>query len=232
MFRKNVANKSILILGSGPSARDVDWKKENYDSIITTSFFYLNEPLLDLPICHISLSKRVDLQNNDLLKFLRKNINCTISFEPKIAKFIENNTIPSENKIINRVINTHKFYQDQSFISFYKEFGNRLFFYRAQGGLEGLAGRIFWPLIELSPSKIYFCGLDGVSKTPNMDPKNYFRDHHGTTEKHYTYERYKASFESYAEKMYTKAKQKNIHVVNLGKNKDYNLMTRISEKYE
>jgi len=228
----NVNKKNILILGSGPSAREVDWESIDFDTVITTSFFYLNEKVLEKSICHISLSKLVDLENPKLLDYLRKNKNCTISFEPKISKHLKNKKGQKEEEIIRFVNSSHKFYTTKVFNKFYKEFSDRIFFYRAEGGLEGLAGRIFWPTILGHPNKIYFCGLDGVSKNTNLDPRNYFRKHKGTTDKHYSYEEYKKSFENYAQRMYNAAKDKKIKVINLGKGKNYNLMTNISIIYE
>ena len=46
----NVNKKNILILGSGPSAREVDWESIDFDTVITTSFFYLNEKVLEKSI--------------------------------------------------------------------------------------------------------------------------------------------------------------------------------------
>jgi hypothetical protein len=228
----NVSQRKVLILGSGPSARDVDWEHIDYDRIISTSFFYLNENVSKKPICHISLSKLVDLENENLLSFLRKNKNCTISFEPKISKYLKNKNGQSEKEVIDFVKKTHKFYQTKAFNNFFKEFSDRIFFYRAEGGLEGLAGRIFWPIIKGKPSTVYFCGLDGVSKNPSSDPPNYFREHKGTTDKHYTYEEYKKSFENYAKRMYNASIEHGVQAVNLGKGKNYNLMTTVSVKYE
>jgi len=229
---ENVKNKKVLILGSGPSATEVDWELADYEKIVSTSFFYLNDKVLKMDLCHVSLSKLVNLKDERLLKFLRNNKKTTISFEPKISKFLSKKTGQKEEEIIHYVKKSHNFYNSLDFKNFYDEFSKRIFFYRSHSGLEGLAGRIFWPIADSKPKTVYFCGLDGISKSPEKDPQNYFRNHRGTTDKHYTYESYKLSFEEYAKKMYTYALEKGIKVINLGKGKDYNLISPISMIYE
>ena len=231
IMQDKLQNKKVLILGSGPSAGEVDWQNIKYDILVTTSFFYLNHKICLKNPKHVSLSKLVDLENKDLIKHLEKNKTCTISFEPKVENYV-NNVSANENKVINLIISSHKFYQNQKFLNFYKKFKNRIFFYRASGGLEGLAGRLCWPVLASNPKKIYLCGIDGISENWKNDPVNYFRSHKGTTDKHYTYKDYKESFESFGERIYNESRKLNIEMINLGKGKNYNLLTSISEKYE
>ena len=255
-FTNQVEGKKVLILGSGPSARDVDWKNVDFDLLLTTSFFYLNNDVVSMKPRHVSLSKLVDLKNPVLNKFLEDNPDCTVSFEPKIHRvksyagscghpslsiypsfkqFFEYFDITDENNddlFFQCFQQIHKFYGSSDFRLFFKKFRHQILFFRAEGGLEGLAGRIIWPVFDSKPSKIYLCGVDGFSKDWTKDPKNYFRSHQGTPDKHYTHSDFKKSFQSYGKKIYSTSKISKIPVVNLGKGFDYNLITPISEMYE
>ena len=39
LLSENLSDKKVLLLGSGPSAREINWKLEDWDVLVTTSFF-------------------------------------------------------------------------------------------------------------------------------------------------------------------------------------------------
>ena len=41
LLSENLSDKKVLLLGSGPSAREINWKLEDWDVLVTTSFFLL-----------------------------------------------------------------------------------------------------------------------------------------------------------------------------------------------
>jgi hypothetical protein len=209
LLSENVTDKKVLVLGSGPSAREVDWKSEEWDVLVTTSFFYLNEEVLSKKPVHVTLSDIVDLENESLQKYLDDNLNCTIGFEPK----------------------HHPFYESKSYKDFISKYGNRVIYYNVHGDKEGVAARLCWLILSCEPSGILLCGIDGISKTRENDPQNYFRNHNGTMDK-YPYDMYYTSFQTFAEKLYSTAKDMSISIKNLGKGKPYNMFSNVSEKYE
>jgi len=232
LFDKNVAKKKVLVLGSGPSARDVDWKSYDWEVLVTTSFFYCNDEVVAKKPMHVCLTNLVELTDKRLLQYLDSNPECTVSFEPKINSYISRKNLPTDQtELINLVKNLGGFYDSEAFLSFTEKYGDRMIFHRTNGGKEGVAGRVCWLVLNSNPEKLYVCGIDGVSKNRNRDPQNYFRDHTGTTVS-YSYEDYLASYEYFAEQLYIISKGIGTKVVNLGKGKPYNMMTNVSKKYE
>lgn len=205
----NISNKRILVLGSGPSAREIDWKSYDWDVLVTTSFFYLNQDVVNANPIHVTLSDIVDLTDQRLLNYLDTNVECTISFEPKL----------------------HPFYETDIYSNFVKKYYERIIFYNINGGKEGVAGRLCWLILSCKPKMLYICGIDGVSKTRNDDPQNYFRSHTGTADT-YSYEDYLQSFQIFGTNLYCMGQQLNIPIKNLGKGKPYNMITNLSEQYE
>lgn len=209
LLSKNISNKKVLVLGSGPSAREIDWKSKEWDVLVTTSFFYLNDEVIKQKPIHITLSDLVDLSNKTLISYLDKNIHTTIGFEPK----------------------AHPFYKTDDFEKFNHKYKSRIINYNVNGKKEGVAARLCWLILKYKPTELILCGIDGISKCKNSDPPNYFRNHVGTTD-NYTYECYYDSFIDFGTKLYSTAKNMEIKIKNLGKGKPYNMLTDISEIFE
>ena len=55
LLSENISDKRVLVLGSGPSAREVDWESYDWDVLVTTSFFYLNDLVVSKKPVHITL---------------------------------------------------------------------------------------------------------------------------------------------------------------------------------
>ena len=209
LLSENISDKRVLVLGSGPSAREVDWESCDWDVLVTTSFFYLNDLVVSKKPVHITLSDIVDLTDNRLLKYLDSNPRCTIGFEPKV----------------------HPFYESSEFKNFVSKYKSRIILYNVTGGKEGVAGRVCWLVLACEPTHLMICGIDGVSKDRTSDPQNYFRTHIGTADP-YPYEDYKNSFEEFGMNLYTAANQLNVIIKNLGIGKSYNMISNISKKFE
>jgi len=213
LLSENISDKKVLVLGSGPSAREIDWKSEDWDVLITTSFFYLNDNILEQKPIHVTLTDLVDLEDPKLIEYLDSNPKCTIAFEPK----------------------DHPFYNSLKFNNFIEKYKNRLIYYVIYGGKEGAAARLCWLALACEPEKLLICGIDGISKDWQNDPKNYFRGHKGTGDmdkKGYNYKIYWDDFQYFGNSLYTTGKKMKIPIINLGKGKKYNMITNISKKYE
>lgn len=204
LLKNNIQGKKVLVLGSGPSAREVDWSKYDYDILVTTSFFYLNETVVKAAPLHVSLSDIVDLNDYRLISYLDKNKDCTIGFEPK----------------------GHPFYNTLSYKYFNDRYKDRIVKYFVGGGKEGVGARMCWLILDFNPSHLILCGIDGISKDRSNDPPNYFRGHRGTADD-YSYDTYLNDFKYFSEELNAACFQRNIKLTNLGKGKSYNMLTGI-----
>jgi hypothetical protein len=202
LISTNIRDKKVLVLGSGPSASEVDWRAQDWDEIVTTSFFYLRPEILDKKPIHVTLSDIVDLKDKKLLKYLEDNIQCSIGFEPKNSPF----------------------YLSKDYKNFVNTFQDRVITFYATGGKEGVASRTYWLILNFKPSELILCGIDGVSKNVNNDPPNYFRGHVGTKDD-YSYHTYKHDYNTFSKHLINYCKSNNISLRNLGKGKDYNMLT-------
>ena len=213
LLSENISDKKVLVLGSGPSATEINWESKEWDVLITTSFFYLNNDIIKQKPIHVTLTDIVDLENPQLIKYLDSNPKCTIAFEPK----------------------DHPFYNSLKFNNFIEKYKNRLIYYLIQGGKEGVAARLCWLALACKPEKLLICGIDGISKNWKKDPKNYFRGHKGTGDmdkEGYNYKIYYNDFQNFGTKLYATSKEMGIPLINLGKGKPYNMITNISNEYE
>tara|TARA_B100001778_G_C18501787_1_gene590012 strand:+ start:287 stop:1009 length:723 start_codon:yes stop_codon:yes gene_type:complete len=211
LFVKKFNGKKILVLGSGPSARDRDWQNLEFDGIVTCNFFYKNDDVRKLKnITHISLGDMVDLSDERLNSFLDDNQNCTISFEPKV----------------------HPFYTSQEYREFNKKYSERVVFYVVNpitSNMEGTAGRAIYFVVGWQPSDIYYVGIDG-SSTTGKDGVNYFDKNLIGTRDNYDLSRYKKSYVEMANLLCKFNQDYGIKFYNLGEGLEYNMSSEVSEK--
>jgi hypothetical protein len=67
-----VRDTKILVLGGGPTTNAVDWKKEEYDLIVSCNHFFKNKKIKDTELFMVFLGDEVDLSHDDLLSYLNK----------------------------------------------------------------------------------------------------------------------------------------------------------------
>tara|TARA_R110002153_G_scaffold235550_1_gene388923 strand:+ start:359 stop:1273 length:915 start_codon:yes stop_codon:yes gene_type:complete len=167
----NIKDKKVLVLGSGPSATEIDWVNGDWDVLVTTSYFYLVPEILEQKPVHVSLSNQIDLKDERLINYLDDNPHCTIG--------IENPKFFSGEGRFKRV-NAHKF--DDSLLlltEFHSKYKDRIIYYQVfiddEAEMVGVASRVCYPVLMANPKSLSICGIDGYSKTPEKDPPNYFR---------------------------------------------------------
>lgn len=202
LLSENIEGKKVLVLGSGPSASEIEWDKEDWDVLVTTSFFYLRQEILDKKPIHVTLSDIVDLTDDRLVGYLHNNQKCSIGFEPKNSAF----------------------YLSKTYKNFIDTFKDRVITFYASGGKEGVASRTCWLVTELKPSELILCGIDGISNNVINDPPNYFRKHVGTKD-NYSYHTYKKDYNTFSKHLKSYCKSNSINLKNLGKGKSYNMLT-------
>jgi hypothetical protein len=213
IFIEKFSNNKILVIGSGPSLNLVNWKTIEFDSIVTTTFFYLNDEIRNLKnISHITLSEIVDFEDNRLLEFLENNPDCTIALEPKIGR---------------------PFYSSDVFKKFELENRDRLIYYNTEiDDKEGAAGRLCFFVMSFNPSEIYYVGIDGRSKNIENDPLNSFRTNirDGDNGRH-GYDTIYQSHMQMAKSLHEYSKYNNCKLFNLGEGFDFNCSTDYSKKH-
>jgi hypothetical protein len=212
-FADKFAGKRILVLGSGPSVKLTNWQNIHVDSIVTTTFFYLNNDVRLLNnITHITLSEIIDFNDSRLHDFLQRNPECTIALEPKVGR---------------------PFYNTDIFLRFQEQYKDRLVFYNTEiDNLEGVAGRLAFFVIAFSPAELFYVGIDGKSNNPINDPPNAFRTNiiDGDNGLH-SYEKTMESHHNMADTLYKYSLHNQCKLYNLGEGFEFNCSTLYSKRY-
>lgn len=210
-FINKFSDKKVLVMGSGPSVNLVNWKNLDYDCIVTTSFFYLNDEIRNLPnISHVTLTDLVDLEHQNLIEFLDKNPTCTVAFEPK----------------------SHPFYETEKYKKFNQKYKEQIIYYNTQyGKKEGVAGRLCYFIIQFSPTDLYYVGIDGKSPNPENDPQNVFRTQLRGDADGYAQNEFIESHLYFAEILYQTSLQTKTKLYNLGEGFGFNCSTSYSKQY-
>lgn len=210
IFIEKFSDKKILVIGAGPSANCVSWDSIEYDSIVTTTHFYLNDTVRNLSnISHITLSEIIDFNDSRLYDFLDKNQSCTIAFEP---------------------VSGRPFYSSETFLKFEERYRDRVVYYNTQfGKKEGVAGRLAYFVMSFNPSELYYVGIDGKSKNVKNDPIGSFRKIQGDTDG-YSYDEFKESHMEMAKHLHEYSLQNGCRLYNLGESFDFNCSGEYSIK--
>jgi hypothetical protein len=212
IFSEKFAGKKVLVLGSGPSVNLVNWQNIEYDCIVTTTFFYLNDTIKSLKnITHVTLSEIIDFNDSRLHDFFKNNPNCTIALEPKLGR---------------------PFYSTEIFKKFEEQYRERLVYYNTEiDKKEGAAGRLTFFVMAFNPSELYYVGLDGKSKNHKNDPNNAFRVNIQGDADNYPYEEFVESHINMAKTLYKYSLHNNCKLYNLGEGFEFNCSTPYSQQY-
>ena len=212
IFSKKFTEKKVLVLGSGPSVNLVKWQNLEYDCIVTTTFFYLNDAVRSLKnITHVTLSEIVDFNDSRLHDFFQSNLDCTIALEPKLGR---------------------PFYSTEVFKKFEEQYRERLVYYNTEiDKKEGAAGRLTFFVMAFDPSKLYYVGIDGKSNNSSNDPNNAFRSHLKGDADGYSYNEFLDSHITMADVLYKRSLENNCKIYNLGEGFEFNCSTPYSQQY-
>ena len=230
LFLDNIREKKVLVLGSGPSSKEINWANRDWDVLVTTSRFYLVPEILEQKPIHVTLSNQLNLKDKTLIKYLDNNPHCTIGFEVLLAT--GHSILPIQT------IKQHP----TKWPEFREKYKDRIVYYQTfiedYSKQIGVGSRVCYPVLMANPKSLLICGIDGVSKSPKKDPINYFRENKGATDwgslerETKLYNNYKLDYEEFGENIYKIGNHHNIPIYNLGKGKPYNMITPISERYE
>ena len=141
---KNFDEKTkLLIVAGGPSTKAAVWDENNFDHLWSCNKFYLDERLRNIHFNFVALATDVKLsENSSLEKYLAKNKNTIIGFEPEDLKF-------------------HEWHQLHQFVSKYLK--NIFFFQTRYRSTIGLGVRMICLAILMGYKDISFVGIDGLS---------------------------------------------------------------------
>jgi hypothetical protein len=84
---KKYKDSTILIIGAGPSASDVDWENEERDFTWSCTHFFKNHSLSKTPLDLITVGGNVDLADPGLTDYLDANKNTLCVFEGGVSPF-------------------------------------------------------------------------------------------------------------------------------------------------
>ena len=174
LFLDNIKDKKVLVLGSGPSATEIDWINEDWDVLVTTSYFYLVPEILEQKPIHITLTNQINLKDERLINYLDDNPHCTIGFE-NIQFFHEGGwKAPFNNTTSQKYHDTFLLHSE-----FHNKYKDRIIYYQYlninNSKKIGVGARVCYPVLMGNPKSLSMCGIDGISKNPKEDPPNYFR---------------------------------------------------------
>jgi hypothetical protein len=143
--KRKYEGKSLLIVGGGPSAIDVELANISTDYVWASNNFFLNEKLSNIKLDALAVTPYMDILSNDkLFSFLDNNPQTKIFFETERGDY-EKDWQDMQNFIIEK--------PSQSFL-----YGTR---YRSK---IGITPRQICLAIFLGFKDIYVVGFDGVSK--------------------------------------------------------------------
>jgi len=204
-------NKKIMIASGGPSSKEVNWDKINYDYLWTVNEFYKNEQFLKKQVDLVYLSSIVDFKNHQLVESIN-NTEALLTF-PLVTNYIH-------DKIDLSTV--------RSLTTRFKE--NSSYNYIRYSSALGVGYKLIILAIFAGASEIYVVGNDGfVSK--NMD-----HAFDGRKQSPGWYLQYGDRFQDrqfviFWDYIKTLQESFNFKIYNLGEGKDYNISSSITKTH-
>ena len=197
-------DKTILIVGAGPSARDHDWEDAECDYVWSCTKFYLNEKIMNKNLALISIGGNVDLKDEDFLKAIEKT-GTLCGFECGVSPFKQ----PYE------MVEFKNKYEDKVFY-FHSRYFSKL----------GAAARLICLASYLGAKEIKFVGFDGypVGQKHSFEDDKVHDEVWRTKKSPNLYRRQIILFWEYLSKF-------DIKYTNLGEGHPNNASTEITRKY-
>ena len=138
-FWNKYKDKTILIVGAGPSTRDVEWKNTECDYVWTCNNFFLNEDFSTIPVDLAAIGPSVDIRDEKFINYVKQN-STTCVLEGGISPF--------------RTSEDMDFLKDLT--------GDNLYFYHLRYFSKvGTIARMICLATLLEAKEIIFVGMDG-----------------------------------------------------------------------
>lgn len=202
-------DKTLLIVGGGPSTSEVKWDNIERDYTWSCTNFYMNERISFCDLDLVALGNLQKYSDKKLLSYLDYNPQCKILFE--------NNYLYSDTLSKN--------------VAFINKYKGRIYYGECDKSYTGIVGppaRLIVLASNLGFKNIYFVGIDGF----DIDMKNThaFTKEPGLREgaTHNTYDKYYKDHTEFAENIH-KSFGNRINFHNLGEAaKSHNIMSAVS----
>jgi|10_taG_2_1085330.scaffolds.fasta_scaffold59525_2 hypothetical protein len=198
-------DKTILIVGAGPSTEDCEWDNEEYDYVWSCTKFYLNEKILNNKLGLVSIGGNVDLEDERFLNALEKT-GALCGFECGVSPFKD----------------------PQSMSDFKEKFKNKVFYFHTRYFSKlGSMARLICLASFLGAKEVKFIGFDGnpVGQNHAFEGRDKVHDEVWRDQKiGNLYRRQMVLLWEYMLQFDTK-------FVNLGEGHPNNLTTEISRRY-
>ena len=204
-------DKSILIVGGGPSTSEVNWKKLDVDFIWSCTNFFMNKNITQEKLDLVSLGNLQDYTDQRLLDYLDYNKSCKILFE---QNYLYPATLSNNLNFINK-------YKDRI------HYGQ---LDKAYTGIVGPPARLITLAANVGFKNIYFVGVDGFD--PSLKNVHSFTKEDGLREgaTHNDYETYFKAHTSFANNI-VKDFGERINFYNLGEaSTSHNIISEVSKK--
>ena len=145
-FMEKFRDKTIMIVGGGPSANSVSWENLEFDYLWSINKFYLNEKVSNIGVDLATIASHIDVMKEKELKdYITKN-DTIISFE------LERGNVDGD----------YTKYKEMS--DFAKLFPNQTtFFHTRYKSQPGVGMRFICYAIMAGCKNIYFVGVDGFT---------------------------------------------------------------------
>ena len=211
---KKYKDKSILLIGGGPSTIDRSWEKLKVDFIWTCNNFYDNKKLNNKKIDLVSVSNRVELNSKDFLSHI-DNVD-QIFFEP---------------------IHFHEKLRSQEFNIFYNNNLDRINFFDTKfQNKSGTIARLAILALLTGAKDIYIVGLDGHPWAKGFTQRHAFRpgwkwgwdERRNKPEAEWDYKVVKKDWDDVAIYLKKIADLYNVNLYNLGEGLEYNMFSEYS----
>ena len=132
-------DKTILIVGAGPSTKDVEWKNIECDYVWTCNNFFLNKDFLEIPVDLAAVGPSVNIQDEKFVNYVKNN-STTCLLEGGISPFRSNEDMEKLIEITNN---------------------NTYFYHLRYFSKVGTVARMICLATLLKAKEIIFVGMDG-----------------------------------------------------------------------
>lgn len=203
-------DKSILIIGGGPSTSEVNWKKLDVDFIWSCTNFFMNKNITQEKLDLVSLGNLQDYTDQRLLDYLDYNKRCKILFE---QNYLYPATLSNNLSFINK-------YKDRI------HYGQ---LDKTYTGIVGPPARLITLAANLGFKDVYFVGVDGFD--PSLKNVHAFTKEDGLREgaTHNSYEVYYNAHTSFANNIHRDFGNR-VNFRNLGEAAaSHNIMSEVSK---
>tara|TARA_B100000287_G_scaffold216086_2_gene203859 strand:- start:251 stop:1315 length:1065 start_codon:yes stop_codon:yes gene_type:complete len=210
-FLEKYKNKSVMIVGGGPSADAVNWDNVETDYLWSINKFYLNEKVATKGVDLATIASHIDILNDTELQEYMKKYNTIVSFE------LERGHVSAEYEKFLEIANFAKLFPNQT-----------TFFHTRYKSQPGVGMRLICYAIMLGCSDVYFVGVDGFTKSGPLHAFEKDKKNPGWYKKHGN-ELQKRQYIIFWDYLLNLKMKYDYNIYNLGEDNEHNISGAISK---